>query len=79
MSSTEIYKGWIIEARPVFCVQVWSAGGLCIIPVHNAETEEEALRLARLWIDVQMAPEPPSFKPKKDDLPQDFDGDDIPF
>lgn len=79
MSSTEIYKGWIIEARPVFCVQVWSAGGLCIIPVHNAKTEEEALSLAKLWIDVQMAPEPPNFQPKKDDLPQDFDGDDIPF
>lgn len=79
MNSSEIYKGWIIEARPVFCVQVWSASGECVIPVHNAKTKEEALRLAKRWIDLQMAPEPPRPKPSKDDLPQDFDGDDIPF
>jgi hypothetical protein len=47
MSSAEIYRGWIIEARPVFCVQVWSAAGECVIPIHNAKTEEEALHFAK--------------------------------
>jgi hypothetical protein len=79
MSSPEIYKGWIIEARPVFCIQVWSAAGECVIPVHNAKTESEALRLAKRWIDLQTAPEVPPPKPRNDDLPKDFDGDDIPF
>ncbi len=79
MSSPEIYKGWIIEARPVFCVQVWSATGPCVIPVHNANTQEEALALAKRWIDQQMSPaDSHSFDP--DDHPTDFDGmDDIPF
>ena len=79
MSSPEIYKGWIIEARPVFCVQVWSGGGECVIPVHNAKTQEEALMLAKRWIDLQMAPEPRRLPPSMEDLPKDFDGDDIPF
>ncbi len=79
MSSAEIYKGWLLEVRPMFCVQVWSAGGDCMIPVHNAKTEEEALQLVKDWIDLQMSPES-SPKPKKsnDDFPTDFD-DDIPF
>lgn len=79
MSSPEIYKGWLIEARPVFCVQVWSAGGECIIPVHNAKTEEEALSLAKRWIDMQSQPEntqPNPFDPFSTD--SDYD-DDIPF
>lgn len=75
MSSAEMYKGWLLEARPVFCVQVWSAAGECIIPVHNAKTSEEALSMAKHWIDLQMAPEATS---PKDDLPNDYD-DDIPF
>jgi hypothetical protein len=62
MSSAEIYRGWIIEARPVFCVQVWSAAGECVIPIHNAKTEEEALHLAKRWIDLQMTPD--SAKPQ---------------
>jgi len=78
MSSPEIYKGWLIEARPVFCVQVWSAGGECIIPVHNAKTEEEALSLAKRWIDMQSQPDtqPNPFDPFSTDT--DYD-DDIPF
>jgi hypothetical protein len=78
MSSPEMYKGWLIEARPVFCVQVWSAAGECIIPVHNAKTQEEALSLAKYWIDLQMAPEATPLIEGKDDFPSDFD-DDIPF
>jgi hypothetical protein len=79
MSSPEIYKGWIIEARPVFCVQVWSAAGECAIPVHNAKTAEEALAQAKRWIDEQMTPKP-SNQVKQDDFPPDYDGmDDIPF
>jgi len=78
MSKAEIYRGWIIEARPVFCVQVWSATGECVIPIHNAKTEAEALIQAKHWIDLQMTPDlgtPPS-----NDLPPDFfDDDDIPF
>ena len=80
MSSAEIYRGWIIEARPVFCVQVWSAAGECVIPIHNAKTEEEALHLAKRWIDLQMTPD--SAKPQATDTPPpdfDFDDDDIPF
>lgn len=79
MSSPEIYKGWLIEARPVFCVQVWSAGGECIIPVHNAKTEEEALIMARYWIDLQMSSDAGLPQDSNDDLPSDFDDDDIPF
>ncbi len=78
MSEAEIYRGWIIEARPVFCVQVWSAAGECVIPIHNAKTEAEALVQAKRWIDVQMRPQignPPS----GDFQPPDFDDDDIPF
>ena len=78
MSEAEIYRGWIIEARPVFCVQVWSAGGECVIPIHNAKTQEEALVQAKRWIDLQMKPDigtPPS----SDFQPPDFDDDDIPF
>lgn len=78
MSSAEIYRGWIIEARPVFCVQVWSAAGECVLPVHNATTQEEALRLAKHWIDLQMIPDDAT--PQPSDLPPpDFDDDDIPF
>ncbi|MFE1747029.1 hypothetical protein [Coleofasciculus sp. H7-2] len=79
MSSPEIYRGWLIEARPVFCVQVWSAGGECLIPVHNAKTEAEALELAKRWIDLQTAPEnsqPNPFDPFSNEI--DYD-DDIPF
>ncbi|MBW4647707.1 MAG: hypothetical protein KME06_03265 [Kastovskya adunca ATA6-11-RM4] len=78
MSKAEIYRGWIVEARPVFCVQVWSAGGQCMIPVHNAKTEEEALEMAKQWIDLQMSPEgfPSS---TSDSSASDFDDDDIPF
>jgi hypothetical protein len=80
MSSAEMYKGWLIEARPVYCVQVWSAAGECTIPVHNAKTEEEALKLVRQWIDLQMDPESGQSKENNDDLGNDFDGfDDIPF
>ncbi len=80
MSSPEIYKGWLIEARPVFCVQVWSAGGECVIPVHNAKTEEEALQLAKGWIDMQMDLESPNQPEDDDNFFQDDDGfDDIPF
>jgi hypothetical protein len=78
VSSAEMYRGWIIEARPVFCVQVWSAAGECVIPIHNAKTEEEALHLAKRWIDLQMTPDearPQSSEPP----PPDFDDDDIPF
>jgi len=77
--SPEIYKGWIIEARPVFCVQVWSAAGPCVIPVHNAKTQEEALVLAKRWIDEQMSPLDPHSS-NQDDNFTDLDGmDDIPF
>lgn len=80
MSSAEIYRGWIIEARPVFCVQVWSAGGECVIPVHNAKTEEEALSMAKQWIDQQMAPENATKPKPSDPFPTDIDyDDDIPF
>jgi len=79
MSSPEMYRGWLIEARPVFCVQVWSAAGECTIPVHNAHTEEEALKLVKQWIDLQMVPEEPQPNPN-DSFPSDFDfDDDIPF
>jgi hypothetical protein len=79
MSEAEIYRGWIIEARPVFCVQVWSATGDCVIPIHNAKTQEEALLQAKCWIDSQMIPE--TGKSQKSDLPPPdfFDDDDIPF
>ncbi len=80
MSSAEIYRGWIIEARPVFCVQVWSAAGECIIPVHNAKTEAEALSMAKQWIDLQMAPENASDLKPSEPFPTDIDyEDDIPF
>lgn len=79
MSSAEIYRGWIIEARPVFCVQVWSATGECVIPIHNAKTEEEALLQAKYWIDSQMIPNQGT-SPNSDFPPTDlFDDDDIPF
>lgn len=79
MSSPEIYRGWLIEARPVFCVQVWSAAGECLIPVHNAKTAAEALQLARQWIDLQMTVEQPQ-PPQNDPFPTDIDyDDDIPF
>ncbi|HEY9890787.1 MAG TPA: hypothetical protein V6D37_03060 [Candidatus Sericytochromatia bacterium] len=78
MSEAEIYRGWIIEARPVFCVQVWSAGGECVIPIHNAKTEEEALVQAKRWIDLQMKPDI-GIPPSSDFQPPDFDDDDIPF
>lgn len=79
MSEAEIYRGWIIEARPVFCVQVWSATGECVIPVHNAKTQEEALLQAKRWIDVQMIPNT-GIPPANDVPPPDlFDDDDIPF
>ena len=78
MSSAEIYRGWIIEARPVFCVQVWSAAGECVIPIHNAKTEEEALHFAKRWIDLQMTPDRARPQPL-DSPPPDFDDDDIPF
>ncbi|MGK7901423.1 MAG: hypothetical protein AB4352_08425 [Hormoscilla sp.] len=84
MSSPELYKGWLIEARQVFCVQVWSAGGGdCIIPVHNAQNESEALALAKRWIDMQGSP-PESqgsedFSEEQDPFPLDWDDDDIPF
>lgn len=79
MSEAEIYRGWIIEARPVFCVQVWSAAGECVIPVHNAKTQEEALLQAKRWIDVQMIPNT-GIPPATDVPPPDlFDDDDIPF
>ena len=78
MSEAEIYRGWIIEARPVFCVQVWSATGDCVIPIHNAKTEAEALLQAKHWIDLQMTPNQGT--PPSNDLPPDFfDDDDIPF
>lgn len=79
MSEAEIYRGWIIEARPVFCVQVWSATGDCVIPIHNAKTQEEALLEAKRWIDSQMIPEKGTSQ-KSDFPPPDlFDDDDIPF
>jgi hypothetical protein len=78
MSSAEIYRGWIIEARPVFCVQVWSATGECVIPIHNAKTPEEALHFAKRWIDLQMTPDRVRPQPS-DSPPPDFDDDDIPF
>lgn len=77
MSSAEIYRGWIIEARPVYCVQVWCATGECVIPVHNAKTQEEALQLAKNWIDLQMTS--PRVNPQPSDSPPDLDDDDIPF
>jgi len=79
MSSPEIYKGWIIEARPVFCVEVWNAGGKCFIPVHNAKNEKEALKLAKRWIDMQLKQESQQQPDISDDVPQDFDDDDMPF
>ena len=77
MSSAEIYRGWIIEARPVFCVQVWSATGECVIPIHNAKTQEEALYFAKRWIDLQMTSDRDR-SPSSDLPPPDFE-DDIPF
>ena len=79
MSAPELYKGWLIEARPVFCVQVWSAAGECVIPVHNAQNEREAMELAKRWIDMQASSEeslPPGRE--SDPFPPDWD-DDIPF
>lgn len=78
MSSPEIYKGWIIEARPVFCVEVWNAGGKCFIPVHNAKTAKEALKMAKRWIDMQMEEEQQNLE-INDDISPDFDDDDMPF
>lgn len=81
MSSPEIYKGWIIEARPVFCVEVWNATGKCFIPVHNAKNQKEALKQAKRWIDMQTEIENEA-KPEinEDFPPQDgFDDDDMPF
>ncbi|MGC1396595.1 MAG: hypothetical protein WA828_20215 [Coleofasciculaceae cyanobacterium] len=79
MSKAEIYRGWIIEARPVFCVQVWCATGECVIPIHNAKTEAEALLQAKHWIDLQMVPDQ-GVPPSTDLPPPDFfDDDDIPF
>ncbi len=81
MSSPEIYKGWIIEARPVFCVEVWNSGGKCFIPVHNAKNEKEALKQAKRWIDMQREPENQPQPEESDDFPpqDDFDEDDMPF
>ncbi|HEY9298026.1 MAG TPA: hypothetical protein VIQ31_17025 [Phormidium sp.] len=78
MSSPEIYKGWIIEARPVFCVEVWNAGGKCFIPVHNAKNAKEALKMAKRWIDMQLEEEQKNSE-VNDDITQDFDDDDMPF
>ncbi|MBC6472381.1 MAG: hypothetical protein GDA48_05855 [Hormoscilla sp. GM102CHS1] len=84
MTSPELYKGWLIEARQVFCVQVWSAGGGdCAIPVHNAQNESEALALAKRWIDMQTEPaeshHPSDSSEEHDPFPLDWDDDDIPF
>lgn len=78
MSRAEIYRGWIVEARPVYCVQVWSAAGECVIPVHNAKTEAEALKIAKHWIDLQMESDRSIHENPSDFPPSDFD-DDIPF
>ncbi|OCQ96638.1 hypothetical protein BCD67_16140 [Oscillatoriales cyanobacterium USR001] len=51
MEPAEMYKGWIIQSQKVFYVEAWDACGNRHVAVQNAKTEEEALELAKQWID----------------------------
>jgi hypothetical protein len=51
MEPAEMYKGWIIQSQKVFYVEAWDANGNRHVAVQNAKTEEEALELAKKWID----------------------------
>ena len=46
-----MYKGWIIQSQKVFYVEAWDANGNRHVAVQNAKTDEEALELAKKWID----------------------------
>ncbi|HLO52290.1 MAG TPA: hypothetical protein VK211_28075 [Kamptonema sp.] len=51
MEPAEMYKGWIIQSQKVFYVEAWDASGNRHVAVQNAKSEEEALELAKKWID----------------------------
>lgn len=51
MKPAEIYKRWIIQTQQVFYAEVWDANGHHYIAIRNAKTEDEALELAKKWID----------------------------
>lgn len=51
MEPAETYKGWMIQSQKVFYVEAWDTNGNYHIAVKNAKTEEEALELAKKWID----------------------------
>ena len=51
MEPADSYKGWIMQSQKVFYVEVWDSHGNRHVAVQNAKTEEEALELAKKWID----------------------------
>lgn len=51
MKPAETYKNWILQTQKTFYVEVWDASGHHYIPVRNATSEEEALEMAKSWID----------------------------
>ncbi|MCT7949506.1 hypothetical protein NG798_06885 [Ancylothrix sp. C2] len=51
MKPAETYKNWILQTQQTFYVEVWDGGGHHYIPVRNAKSEEEALEMAKSWID----------------------------
>ncbi len=51
MEPADTYKGWIIQSQKVFYVEVWDSRGNRHVAVQNAKTEDEALELAKKWID----------------------------
>ena len=51
MKPAETYKHWIIQTQQVFYVEVWDSNGHHYIAVRNAKSEEEAIELAKNWID----------------------------
>ena len=60
MEPADTYKGWILQSQKVFYVEVWDARGNRHVAVQNAKTEEEALELAKKWIDQKNWVQAPS-------------------
>lgn len=51
MKPAETYKRWIIQTQQVFYVEVWDSDGHHYIAVRNAKSEDEAIEMAKRWID----------------------------
>ncbi len=51
MREAETYKRWIIQTQQVFYVEVWDPNGSHFIAVRNAKSEDDAIELAKKWID----------------------------